>query len=288
MKHKRALLFGIPAVLLALLLCWSAVQILRITLPRQREEKAFAALKDSVRRPAASGEARPPETPPPETGGASRGSPPVSADDPAAETAEAGTEPAPPETEYRYELLRQQNPDFVGWLTIADTPIDYPVMKSSEADPQYYLRRDFYGETSSLGCLFVGGGCGPESLSFIIYGHNINSDAMFGSLDAYADEDFARSHREILLAAPDGERVYRVFAAFRTRLSGESEGGFRYDAQIGELTQAEYEQAVEALRALSGPSLPDVPRYPEQLLLLSTCSYHTDNGRFVVAAYRVQ
>ena len=30
-----------------------------------------------------------------------------------------------------------------------------------------------------------------------------------------------------------------------------------------------------------------VPEYEDQILMLSTCSYHTKNGRFVVAARRV-
>ena len=50
---------------------------------------------------------------------------------------------APP----RHDLaaLAAENPDCVGWLTIPDTGIDYPVMHTPN-DPEHYLRRDFYGE----------------------------------------------------------------------------------------------------------------------------------------------
>ena len=54
-----------------------------------------------------------------------------------------------------------------------------------------------------------------------------------------------------------------------------------------DLSREEYEQTVESVRALSEPKLPDAPEYPAQLMFLSTCSYHTEDGRFVVAAYRV-
>ena len=41
--------------------------------------------------------------------------------------------------------LQVQFPDVQGWLTIPDTGIDYPVLKSSVDDPEYYLRRNYKG-----------------------------------------------------------------------------------------------------------------------------------------------
>ena len=61
---------------------------------------------------------------------------------------------APP----RHDLaaLAEENADCVGWLTIPDTGIDYPVMHTPD-DPEHYLRRDFYGESSSGGTPFLDG-----------------------------------------------------------------------------------------------------------------------------------
>ena len=52
----------------------------------------------------------------------------------------------------RHDLaaLAAENADCVGWLTIPDTGIDYPVMHTPD-DPEHYLRRDFYGESASGG-----------------------------------------------------------------------------------------------------------------------------------------
>jgi hypothetical protein len=47
-----------------------------------------------------------------------------------------------------------------------------------------------------------------------------------------------------------------------------------------------YRDTVAQVRSMSMIDLADAPQYPAQLLFLSTCSYHTKNGRFVVAAYR--
>ena len=187
----------------------------------------------------------------------------------------------------RYESVMEQNGDFACWLSIPDTSIDYPVMKSSESDPEYYLRRGFDKEYSFAGSLFIGGGCNLDSDSFIIYGHNMDTDTMFGELDRYADPDYALTHRFINIGTPTEDRVYRVYAAFQTRIYGADENVFKYYEQIGALDAPAYRDTVAQIRAMSMIDLTDAPQYPAQLLFLSTCSYHTKNGRFVVAAYRI-
>ena len=187
----------------------------------------------------------------------------------------------------RYESLMAKNADFACWLRIPDSIVDYPVMKSSEEDPEYYLRRGFDKTYSSSGCLFIGGGCDLDSDSFIIYGHNMGADTMFGELDLYADPNYAQKHREIFIGPPTEDRVYRVYAAFQTRIYNEDADVFRYYEQVGSLDEPIYRDTVARIRSLSMIHLGDAPQYPAQLLFLSTCSYHTKNGRFVVAAYRV-
>ena len=51
---------------------------------------------------------------------------------------------AEPNTPPRHDLaaLAAENPDCVGWITIPDTSVDYPVMHTP-TDSAYYLRRDF-------------------------------------------------------------------------------------------------------------------------------------------------
>ena len=89
------------------------------------------------------------------------------------------------------------------------------------------------------------------------------------------------------LATPSEERSYEVFAAVDTRVLYEGEEGLRWYYMSGELDE-------DAYYALTGwlldSSLYDTgvePEYGQQLLLLSTCSYHTENGRFLVAARRI-
>ena len=184
-----------------------------------------------------------------------------------------------------YSPLYEYNSDFVGWISIDDTQIDYPVVKSSEDDPEYYLRRDFDKNYSFSGIPFIGGGCDEYSDIFIIYAHNMKNGTMFTDLDKYADADWAAKHMEFEFSTLREKRKYRVFAAFKTKIGSENE--FKYYDFTGNFKSEEYDDIVAKFLEKSEVALGEVPTDKAQILILSTCSYHTDNGRFVVAAYRV-
>ena len=249
-RHKKgtAWLYVIPAALLVAVLSLSLIRSLQIWLPQQQDQNSFVRLQREI--------------------------PPT---DPAESTSVFVN---------RYASIMAKNGDFACWLQIPDSVIDYPVMKSSEEDPEYYLRRGFDKEYSTAGCLFIGGGCNLDSDSFIIYGHNMDADTMFGELDLYSDPDYALKHRFINIGTPTEDRVYRVFAAFRSRIYEAGTKAFKYYERIGSLDELTYRDTVEQVRSRSMVDLADAPQYPAQLLFLSTCSYHTKEGRFVVAAYR--
>ena len=275
---KRSLIFIIPAVLLVGVLGYALINALSIYIPQEKAQNSYRELKESVRIAATTGAENK------ETSGSSEST----KNDETEKKDSDHTDSRESAQNFAFESLGNLNRDYVGWLTIDDTLIDYPVMKSSENDPEFYLHRDFYGNDSYSGCLFIGEGCNSDSKSFVIYGHNMNNESMFGALDEYYDYAYAEEHRDIRFYVDGEERIYRVFAAFQTKVYQEREDVFKYYESVGDLSQAEYESTVENVRALSVPKLPDAPKYPAQLMFLSTCSYHTDDGRFVVAAYRIK
>ena len=279
---RRSWIFIVFAVILIGLLCFAVVNALRIYIPQEEAQAGYIELKERIRIKPAGTSGQDSQN---STAGQQNGE--TAPSDGAAQATQAAQE-AQPAQEYDYMIPGTMNPDYVGWLTIDDTIIDYPVMKSSEDDPEYYLHRDFYGDDSFSGCLFIGEGCNSESRSFVIYGHNMNNESMFGALDEYYDYSYAEQHRDIRFFVKGEERIYRVFAAFQTKIYSDRDNVFKYYEQVGDLGQEDYDRTVEAVRSLSVPTLPYAPKYPEQLMFLSTCSYHTDDGRFVVAAYRIK
>ena len=69
-----------------------------------------------------------------------------------------------------------------------------------------------------------------------------------------------------------------------TRVLYEDEDGFRYYRYDGDLSEEEYGELITWLCEHSAYDTGIIPEYGEQILILSTCSYHTKDGRFVVAA----
>ena len=58
----------------------------------------------------------------------------------------------------KYQELYLQNEDMVGWISIAGTTINYPVMQSRN-NPNFYLKHNFEKEYSDLGTPYVQENC---------------------------------------------------------------------------------------------------------------------------------
>ncbi|MBQ8967142.1 class B sortase [Ruminococcus sp.] len=108
--------------------------------------------------------------------------------------------------------------DMVGWLTIDDTNIDYPVMQGE--DNVKYLNTDPFGAYSLSGSIFLDN---RNSSDFsdrysLIYGHHMEYGKMFGALDDFLDEEYLKSHSKgELLVGRDGSVRYdlHIFASMR-------------------------------------------------------------------------
>ena len=62
----------------------------------------------------------------------------------------------------KYAALYEKNPDFLGWISIEGTRVDYPVMQTKDR-PNYYLRRNFEGQANRHGVPYAAEGCDPAA-----------------------------------------------------------------------------------------------------------------------------
>ena len=82
----------------------------------------------------------------------------------------------------KYVPVLAENSDFVGWLSIDGTQIDYPVVQTPDA-PNYYLKRNFEKKYSNYGTPYVQENCYIGlSDNIVIYGHNMRDGSMFADL----------------------------------------------------------------------------------------------------------
>lgn len=183
----------------------------------------------------------------------------------------------------QFVSLYEENNDLIGWLSVAGTKIDYPVMQCE--DDEYYLHHDFYGKESKYGCLYVKNRADlTEGTNFIIYGHNMKDGEMFGELDLYGEETFYREHPTILFDTLYEERTYEITAVFFSQVYGEDESVFKYYEFYTADTKEEFEDFYGNIKKLSLYDTGVEAKFGDTFLTLSTCAYHVEDGRLVVVA----
>lgn len=194
-----------------------------------------------------------------------------------------------PEIAEKWKGLYAKNNDLVGWLVVEGTKIDYPVMQCE--DDEYYLNHNFDREEDKYGCLFVKSiaDVNTPGTNFVIYGHHMKDDSMFGDLDKYESESFYREHGRISFDTLYEERTYEVIASFRTQITeGENDAGFKYYQFYQADTEEEFRYFYENVKEMSIYDTNATAEFGDTFLTLSTCSGYAANGRFVVVAKRIR
>lgn len=186
-----------------------------------------------------------------------------------------------------YEALYALNPDFFGWITVEGTRVDYPVMYSPTR-PLQYLGHDFYGKVSYAGVPYLDAKCDPDGSYYIVYGHHMKDGSMFAGLMAYEDPAFWAEHPTFRFDTRFECRTYAVLAAFRTKVLTKEEKGFRYYSYSSLNDEETFHTFLSNVLALAAYDTDVDAAFGDDILTLSTCAYHTEKGRFVVVAKRVE
>lgn len=115
-----------------------------------------------------------------------------------------------------FSTLQEINKDTIGWLTVNNTRIDYPVVQAKDND--YYLRRDYYQNKNRHGWIFMDYRNNPDELNenTIIYGHNLANQTMFGtlrySLNSYW---YKKSANQIItFNTPNENMKFQIFSIY--------------------------------------------------------------------------
>lgn len=184
-----------------------------------------------------------------------------------------------------YAPYYRQNQDLAGWLKIEGTNIDHPVVRTP-GNNEKYLRKGFDGGYSEGGTLFLDERCDPEkpTANLMIYGHDMNDGSMFGGLEAYADEAYGKEHAALRFDTLTEPGEYELLAAFYSQVYYTTDTCFKYYQFFDVQTEAEFDRYVQNVKALAEYDTGVSAAWGDTLLTLSTCSKHTENGRFVVVA----
>ncbi len=181
------------------------------------------------------------------------------------------------------------NTDLVGMLEVVDTDINYPVMQTPN-DPEYYLRRDFYKESSTAGTLFVDYRCDivNPTTNTIIYGHNMRSGTMFGGLKRYLNYDYYQAHKKIIFKTLFEEQEYEIVGVGLSAVGYDDDDNYKYYNFINAVTGSELQEFLDNIQSLSVFDETIDITATDKILTLSTCNSYTEDGRMFVVAKRTK
>ena len=115
-----------------------------------------------------------------------------------------------------FELLKEVNPDIVGWLYIPQIEVDEPILRG-RTDTEY-LSKGFDGTYSILGSVFTYSHV-SEKLSdshICLFGHNMMSGQIFGRLDELSNDD--SGNQSIYIYTPErtkGLTIVSVYSCYK-------------------------------------------------------------------------
>lgn len=187
------------------------------------------------------------------------------------------------------EELKKENQDIIGWVEIEGTNINFPVVQGT--DNEYYMKHTYNKENSKDGSIFLDKNYdwNIPSSNLLLYGHNNKDGTMFQDLLKYKDKSFYKEHPTIKFTTINDDCQYEIVSAFLSRVYYEDEQNvFRYYYFVNANNETEYNNYVEESKKASLYNTGKSATYGEQLLTLSTCSYHTEDGRFAVVAKKVK
>lgn len=177
---------------------------------------------------------------------------------------------------YSLEKLQEINPEVIGWIAVEDTNIDYPLLHTKTNSK--YVNTDVEGNFSLSGSIFLD--CRNDGsftdVNNVIYGHNVQGDAMFGVLSDFEDPAYFDQH-------PSGSLFYDNAwhdIAFFAFLHTDAYDPIAFNAQLnGEEGRQIYLKYVKE-HAIHYRTLPF--EQDEHFLALSTCTTDSTNGRHIL------
>lgn len=178
-------------------------------------------------------------------------------------------------SEIDFPSIWQTCPDVVGWIRLADSVIDYPVVLGQDND--FYLHHLPDGTANGAGSIMMdaaNSGDFGEAVN-ILHGHHMRNGSMFGRLEAYKREAYYRAHPVMRLYTPAGDCDVAVFAACTVN-------GYTFGYPTSFEDEAAFAQFVRKAVSATAYETDVTVAYGDRILLLSTCAYAYSGARFVV------
>ena len=188
---------------------------------------------------------------------------------------------------YAFSGIREINSDIVAWLQVEELVDSAVVLR----DNTYYLTHDIYKQENSNGALFLDDSTefirAQRPCTFIVYGHNMKSGTMFGSLKNYEKQTWYYEHPFITFNTLYEDGDYVVFSVGRMDVEDPLSPSYVNIYDLYSDLVEEREACLIRLHDLSSCYNRVPVSGTDQVLLLVTCQ-GTDRERLIVSARRLR
>ena len=190
------------------------------------------------------------------------------------------SEPSSYYTEYDqlFDKLLEINDETVGWLTVNNTKVNYPVVQHTDND--YYLKRDFNKKKNSFGWVYMDYRNNIYNLSnnTIIMGHNLKNGMIFGTLRYVTNESWYKNpdNQIITFNTKVKNMKWKIFSIYKLPVTSD----YLY-ANFGDLN--EYQAFLDKIRSRSIYNFGVDVGKKDHILTLTTCGT-TSATRLVIHA----
>ena len=184
----------------------------------------------------------------------------------------------------RFTDYMEQNEDLVGWIRVPNTAINFPVVYCS--DNAFYLNHDFLKRPAGAGTPFLDMDAGilENNQSLSIYAHYSTT---FTALHEYKKLEYYKEYPLFEFSTLYEDGFYKIFSVFY--MAGNSSDKLFYYYPVSHFSSdAAFMKHVDELRARSIFTTAVDVNPEDQLLLMTCCTYETNNLRLIVAGRKIR
>ncbi len=179
----------------------------------------------------------------------------------------------------KYEELKAQNEDTVGWIYIGGTKVDNVLMQKKD-EKDFYIDKGFDKKYLYEGTLYISDISDLTSPSdvVIMYGHNMKDRTMFGSLREFEDPEFLSKNDMIIVDNLEDRKEYEITHVMRIRVNVSGGDDFPYYTYSDFKDEENYNSFIEQCNSHVLYDSGKTTEYGDKFVMLTTCEYTYDDG----------
>ena len=174
-----------------------------------------------------------------------------------------------------HAALSNINSDYVGWIRMKNSYIDYPMVQGTDND--FYLDHLYTKEYNYVGSVFLDCNNNRDftDKNTVIYAHNVKNGTMFMEIAKFEDPSYYADHDVIEIMTPEcNYKLYPVAGILTTGTDNYVSYQFGSDEEFMNYVSYFTSNSTFSSNVVIEPS--------DQTVLLSTCSYSLEDGRYAL------